>query len=643
MLKKTIVKIQFIVIYLTVFFASGQALHQDSVRIIEEVIVTSNRLIRFSTGNKIEEIDSATLAQNNNNTLADLLSNNTQVFIKSYGIAGLSTPSFRGTNASQTAILWNGFNLSSPMNGGQDLALLPANFANNIKLQFGGAGALWGSGAIGGTIHLTNIPEFNKGLSIGTSLSLGSFEDQQGNLEIGISKNKFSSSIKVFHHQAKNNFTFLNNTKLGKPIETLKNSAFNQTGFLQENYFKVYKNQFLNFRIWYQENARELPASMTVALSKSTQTDKAFRSTLEWQRLKEKTAYFIRAAYFEEQLEYNDPLINLSSKSKSQTFISEVEAKIKITLNQTINIGINNTYNSAQTKEYIKNTTQDRTSIFGSYQIKNKRSTIKTTTSLRQEFISNGANPTTASLGIEAWALKRIRIKGNASKNYRVPTFNDLYWAQGGNPNLLPEKGYNAETGLAYVYCNEKYGLEAGITKFNSNISNWIMWIPNASGIWSPENIAKVWSRGEEYDLKFYLTFNKIKFNLGIHHQFIRTTNEAAITSNQASLHKQLIYTPQGKSTANLGIEYRKFRISCIYNYVDYRYTTSDNLEYLDPYQTIGLDLSKSIQMKNLILKAYLQVNNLTNESYQIIAYYPTPRKNFQVGITINFNKPNKK
>ncbi len=643
MLKKINVVLHFIAIYLLTLTANAQSLVKDSVHTIEEVIVSSNRLNRFSTGSKIEEIDSSIIAQNANNSISDLLANQSQVFIKSYSIAGLSTPSFRGTNASQTAILWNGFNISSPMNGGQDLALLPVNFVNNIKLQFGGAGALWGSGAVGGTIHLINVPEFNKGYSAATSLSLGSFEDQQENFELGISKKKFISTTKFFHHEAKNNFSYINIAEYGKPEQRIKNASFNQTGILQENYFKLTKNQNLSFRIWYQDNNRQLPASMIVAASKATQNDKALRSTLEWQLLKEKNAYFIRVAYFDETLNYKDPLINLISSSQSKAFISETEVKIKLTSNQLLNIGINNTYNTAITESYVNRPTQNRTAFFGSYQLKNKRSTLKTTTSIRKELISNGANPFTASFGIEGWLLQRIRIKGNASKNYRLPTFNDLYWAQGGNPTLLPEQGYNEEVGLAYVVCKEKISLEAGVTKFNSNVSNWIMWVPNNVGIWSPENIAKVWSRGEEYDLKFYYTLKKIKFNLAIHYHYIRTTNEEINTADQSALHKQLMYTPTGKGISNIGIEYRRFRIACTYNYVDYRYTTSNNSQYLEPYQTLGLDISKTLILPHLILKTYFQINNLTNESYQLIAYYPIPRKSIQAGITINFNKPNKK
>jgi vitamin B12 transporter len=270
--------------------SNAQEILSDSIYQVEEVIVSANRLSAFATGSKIEVIDSNVLQQNSNNSLADLLAQQTQVFVKSYSIAGLSTPSFRGTNANQTAILWNGFNLSSPMNGGLDLALMPVNFANNIKLQYGGSGALWGSGAIGGTIHLNNTPTFNKGFSASTSLSYGSFDDYQENVAVAISTKKFISTTSFFHREAKNNFKFTNTAKFGKPSEYLKNAEIRQDGILQENYFKINKHQNISFRLWYQNNNRNIPASMTSKVSEATQNDASTRSTLEWQRIKENTS-----------------------------------------------------------------------------------------------------------------------------------------------------------------------------------------------------------------------------------------------------------------------------------------------------------------------------------------------------------------
>ncbi len=630
----------FLCLEISIVFA--QRTEGGATHLLKEVTVSS-RLDNFATGTKIIEIDSLLILQHGNNSLADLLSAQSQVFVKSYGIAGLSTPSIRGTNSSQTAILWNGFNLSSPMNGGSDLALIPTNFVNNIKLQFGGAGALWGSGAVGGAIHLNNTPQFDKGFWIQTSSSVGSFADRQFNADVGLSKKRAVSITKLFFHEAQNDFPFINSSKKGKPVEYLQNAALSQKGFLQEVYFQLGNYQKLNIRLWLQKNDRNIPASMSASTSKAMQIDEVLRGTAEWQHNQGKFSCFVRSAYFEELLKFDDPQISLVSQSKTKAVINEAEVKMQLTPHMFFNLGVNNTYNQAVTKNYHYNPTQNRTAFFSSWSIKNRTSRFKTVVSVRKEFVSNNESPFTASVGIEAALYKSIKLRGSASKNYRLPTFNDLYWTQGGNPNLKAENGYNQEIGINYVYCKNKLGLEASLTYFQSNINNWIMWTPDNKGIWSPENLLRVWSRGVETDYKIYGQVKNIKIDFVAHYQFIRTTNIATDTKEKSIIGKQLMYTPLHKTNTNLGLEYRRVRISGSYNHVGERYTSSDNSSSLWPYYFVNLEISKSITLACYTLKMYLQANNITNQNYQIIQNYPIAGRSIQIGLIINFNKPNKK
>lgn len=614
----------------------------DSTHTLKEVVLSSNRLQNFSTGNKIQSIDSSSLQNNTSNTLADLLASESQVFVKSYGITGMATPSFRGSGANHTAILWNGFNISSPMSGQLDLVLVPVNFVNSVKLQYGGSSALWGSGAIGGTIHLNNVPEFDNGININSTSTYGSFADKQQNLEFSLSKKRFISSTKVFYHDAKNDFPFINTAQYGRPEQRLGNAALKQYGLLQENYFKISSNQKLSIRFWHQFNDREIPASMTVARSLANQKDKFYRTTAEWSYTKSKYTAFVRAAYFDEYLGYTDPLISLISNSHSKVIITEAESRIKLRSNQSLNIGVNNTNNQAISKNYIRNPHQNRTAFFASYKISNKRNSLKGTASVRKEFITNGDNPLTASAGLEGRVFRKFRLRGSISKNYRLPTFNDLYWTPGGNPNLLPESGWSQEAGLSFVHCVDKFSVEAEATTFSNKVNNWIMWRPGNTGLWSPENVLSVWSRGIEYDLKTHYEIHKVTFSFTARYQYIFSTNEKLNTGDEATLHKQLIYVPVEKAQGSIGAAYNGYKLSWSYNYVGYRYTTSDNSRYLDPYQLSNLDLSKEFNLKSVKLKAFVQVNNLWNEAYQIIAFYPMPGRYYQAGISINYHKANK-
>jgi iron complex outermembrane receptor protein len=139
---------------------------QDSVHLIDQVLIQAEvRTIHLHQGLKHESIDSTTLANSLNLSAAEILNRMSSVYIKSYGGSGLASSSFRGGSANHTAILWNGFNLQSPVTGMMDLSLIPAGLFNSMSLQYGGKSAVWGSGAVGGAIHLRSQADFNTGTS----------------------------------------------------------------------------------------------------------------------------------------------------------------------------------------------------------------------------------------------------------------------------------------------------------------------------------------------------------------------------------------------------------------------------------------------------------------------------------------------
>src|SRR3954464_8274901 len=61
-------------------FCFSQTGIPDTIHHLKEVEISANRLQHFSSGNKVEQIDSNALSRNNTNTLADLLADQSQVF-----------------------------------------------------------------------------------------------------------------------------------------------------------------------------------------------------------------------------------------------------------------------------------------------------------------------------------------------------------------------------------------------------------------------------------------------------------------------------------------------------------------------------------------------------------------------------------
>ena len=124
---------------------------------IEEVPVFGRKTIQ-EAGTMTTRIDTLVLQMLKTQTISELLSSYTPVFIKSYGRGSTATASFRGTAPSHTQVYWNGMKLNSPMRGDVDFSLFPVYFIDDLSLQHGGSSLQSGSGALGGSVLINNKP-----------------------------------------------------------------------------------------------------------------------------------------------------------------------------------------------------------------------------------------------------------------------------------------------------------------------------------------------------------------------------------------------------------------------------------------------------------------------------------------------------
>ena len=376
--------------------------------------------------------------------------------------------------------------------------------------------------------------------------------------------------------------------------------------------------------------------SATVA-SLANQEDNALRLTSEWSKKGRSAVYFIRSAYFIESIEYTDDLFKIYSRSNVISSISEAEVNVILTEKQLLNVGINNTYNEVISSGYNTNPRQNRGALFGSYKMYDKKQNWQCLVNIRQELVTNKVAPFIPAAGIEGNIIKSLKIKANVSRSYRIPTFNDFYWNPGGNPDLLPETGWGQEAGLILNKQEKEMSAILELTFYNRNIKNWIIWLPQEN-YWMPQNIMQVWSRGTETSFQIKFNVASWKFKISTLTNYTVSTNEKAKTANDASIGKQLIYTPLYSGNGNFSVTHRNWDFNFSHHYTGYRYTSSDNLEFLNPYHYSSLYLSKNIRLNKFKTAIFIRVNNLFNADYQVIALRPMPGRYYQAGLTIKFN-----
>lgn len=612
---------------------------KDSIAIsLKEIEVPAVQSKEFIAGKKIQQVDSITKQNFCSSNLGELLSVNSPVFIKNYGPGNISTSAFRGGNASQTAVLWNGFNIQNNMLGQTDFSQLPNFIFDDIGLEYGGTASVWGSGAMGGSIHLNNKPRFNKGMSTTLNLGFGSYDTQKLNSAVHYSGKKFSTTTKVYLNQSENNFKYLDTV-----IKQQVHSQFSMQGFLQELSFLLGRNQKLTARAWYNVSQRNLPPSFGSKKSTSSQLDKNLKLSADWIYEGKKIIPSIRIAYFDDILNYTDSAILLFSESKIKTLITEADINYLINQHHKLYFGANYTNYNGSTINYVKpNQNLSKAAVLLGYNINYFENKLQFDFNLRQEYSTAFSIPLTGSTGLTYQLLKPIKLKANAAKVYRLPTLNDLYWNPGGNPNLKPEEGYTYEGGFEIKLPYKHFLFETEMTYFDKTISNWIYWVPGAGGNPTPINLMKVYSRGSETTSRISFTQNKFKSQLGFNSAYVLSTSQESNLENDASINKQLIYTPRYNYGGSCYLSYNKFNISYYHNYIGYRFTTSDNTTWLKPYQFVNLKIAYQHIFQKLTLLTSFNINNLFNSSYTVIAQRQMPLRNYEVSLTLTYHKPNK-
>ncbi len=224
-----------------------------------------------------------------------------------------------------------------------------------------------------------------------------------------------------------------------------------------------------------------------------------------------------------------------------------------------------------------------------------------------------------------------------ASRNFRFPTLNDLYWVPGGNPNLREEKSVNGEIQIKYSW---RKMIDVSVSNFYIYAQDWIQWIPEGS-VWEAENFRRVFSRGVEGAIHLTNVRDDNPRKLSIHfnasYTYTKASNLDAFSSTDLSQGKQLIYVPYHNFTMGLQLGYRRFYIRSVNTYTGPVFTSTDNSQSLNGYFIPNLEIGKEFLFKHVELGLSARVNNIGNQQYAVVADRPMPGRNFEGTVRFKF------
>ena len=596
---------------------------------LNEVSVISPKSITFSNGSNVKKIDPFKIKISQTEKIADLLSSNSSIYIKQYG--ALATATIRGTSSSHTSVNWNGIPINSIANGLSDLSNIAAFTNDNIFLIKGGNSTIFGSGSIGGSINIDSKKIRNQKLSSNTNFESGSN---------GLSSQSYSAkygddivSFYILHSKLKdkNKFKFTNISQAGNPRQTNKHGKIVSFQNKLDLNFKLNPNIIIQFNYWGDNSTREVPQNMTIRFTDAMQYDVNDRISISSTYSVKNLSYKISKALIYEDFRYTEEIKNIDSKYLASKEFNNFDLSYNFK-----NLIFQSTFsynkNKINSNNFENNKQQDISkTIFFSTSYKNNN--LETQLAIRGEDNSEYEVPLTPLFSTEYKFNELVQSSIKLNKNFRSPTFNDRYlFSSGsrGNIELKPEMSNNAEFSIHL----KKNKFKLSSTLFNLDVKDWILWGQNIDGIWSPENIKEVWSRGIETQLKY----NYKKILLELNYSLTKTTSEKASNDLDISVGQQLRYVPKNK--LNTTLLYVEGNIISFLNItftdeVITSYSSGDNKK-LEAYTLVSA--GTSYKLFNEDLKLDLRVLNLTNQQYQTYLNYPNPGREYVLSINYTIN-----
>ena len=588
----------------------------DSIQIIPEVIVSDSQLWHFSNSISVVKLTDSVIKKNEA-SLTSILKYNTSIYFKENGYGMVSSPSFRGTTAQQTAVIWNGININSQFNGQTDFNTITPGDFNSISVRAGGGSVIYGSGAIGGSIHLNTDLTFNGGFTNDFFIRYGSF-----NTVNTVLKSRFSNRIMSFQAAISRNNSE-NDFKIGDSGRRNSNGAYHNTGVNINFGVKTGANSQIKLYSRFYEGQRHF-AVVNPTDSKTKYSDSNAANLLEWVWFFSKVESKVKLAYISEQYAYFE---NIDGPAENNAKSATTIAKYDIAYTPTARVRLNAVLDYSHTNGSGTNIGENERQISSASVLMRHQlwDNLLYEASFRKESTSNYASPFLYSGGITYKPTKRYSLRINASKNFRIPTFNDLYWTNTVSTALRPESSRQVELGndldLKYV----KFSLTGYIIR----LKDMIQWIPGANDQWFPQNLNEVQTYGMEAIL------NAERKMGGIHMAFNGTY--AYTVSENTATHRQLIFVPFHKATATVVCSYAKFAANYQVLFTGEAFTRSDNNpRYNVPSYTVSnLGIDYDLGKENAV-KAGFQIRNLLNANYIAMPGRPFPGRNFNIYLNLN-------
>ncbi len=399
-------------------------------------------------------------------TLADALANVPGVELFPYGAFGAQVDyGIRGATSARTLVLVDGQPIADPTTAEVYLAQLSTVGVERIEVVESASSALYGTSASGGVINvITRVPrgEYVEG-------SLGSYGDRDVRATVGNGTIGGSFERRV----ATNDYSYPALTYGGPACKTIANgtcafpSGVRDNADGRETVGRIDANVPLG--LGFTARARADLASLDIGvpnslafLTPNTRSRSTNRTGLvEIARASADNTFTVDVSGADQRGSYADPSFGSDDTvwGRSQLSLKDAVSAKRADLVAGIDLSRSSGRfafpaapgfgTTPATPAYAIGASQAQSAAYvqvGTSPFEGAR----VTAGLRAEHDAPAGSVLAPSFGAVFRPAKNVRLAGNVSESFSVPTLTDLYYPGYANPNLLPEKSQNSDATLSF-------------------------------------------------------------------------------------------------------------------------------------------------------------------------------------------------
>lgn len=633
---------------------------------LDVVSVTADRHTVAISSAPVREVTSAALRRSGARGIEEVLRSFAGVSIKDYGgIGGLKTVSIRNLGAQHTSVVYDGFSVSDAQNGQVDIGRFDIDNLGSLAVEMGGSDDIFRGARLltsAGTLIMRSArPVFDPdgpGFRASARMRAGSFGTWNPGLllqkRLG---SRWDASVDASYLQSRGvyPFTLVNGDlvtreqRLNSDVRTVK-AEVNVNGNVGASGELAFKAAFYDSErglpgsvVYYVQNPTERLWDRNLQLNASYQTGlgKAlkFKETLGYTRA--------RNRYLDSNPAYPQPQEDHYLQNEvmsSSVLLWNVLPGLNASLAEDLSI---NTLDSdipdcpyptrlhSVSALSVKYASADRFTVVGSLVSTNVRERVKTGEAAPDRDRISASVSASAALG------RGLRLRASYRDGFRVPTFNDLYYARVGNRNLVPEKAHQFNLGLTYDrLLGESGALTLTADAYYNRVQDKIIAIPTMF-IWKMRNVGKVDMAGVDLSVAYV---RKLLSWLTLHADASYSYQYAVDVTDQEAKNygHQIQYTPRHCGSTVLSAEMPWVNLTYTVNAVGVRYSTVQNNDAgrLAPYADHSLALTRSFAFGKRhpwILDLGAEALNLADVNYEIVRFYPMAGRNYRMTIKITY------